>query len=192
MQDTLSDQQLVESAKNGNLNDFEALVNRYQGIVFRFLYHFMGNHNDAEDFTQETFIHLYRKLSLYNPAQSFKTWLITMARNLAVSHYRKRSPTPIDPEIIADVVKDVVSGPEVEALIKESTREVQSALHRLSDEMREVLVMRYMLDFSIQKVAEALNIPEGTAKSRAFQARSELRAALTKVFPILGEVKEKS
>ncbi len=174
----ITDQQLVEAARRGEGKAFEALVQKYQGMVFKFLYHFMGSQSDAEDLTQETFVNLYRKLDLFNPSLSFKSWVITMARNLAISFHRRQVPAPIDPEILSEVVKDTVSGPEGDVLSKENVREVQEILAKLPDEMREVLIMRYLLDFPLQKVAETLNIPEGTAKSRAFQARTELRNAL--------------
>jgi RNA polymerase sigma-70 factor, ECF subfamily len=177
-QPTPRDQELVEAVRKGNLASFDTLVHRYQGIVHRFLFHFMRHSQDAEDVTQETFVTFYRKLDLYKPEHALKSWLLTMARNLAISHHRRRTAAPVDPEILADLVRDVASGPEHEVVLRERVREVQDALGRLPDEMREVLVMRYMLDFPIQKVAEVLNIPEGTAKSRAFQARAALKESL--------------
>ena len=180
MQDILepSDRSLVESVKSGNAIAFETLVQRHQDMVFRFLYHFMGERGEAEDVSQETFLIFYRKLSLYNPERSLKSWLIAIAKNLAITSHRKRKAPPIDPDILADVIKDVVSGPEMEIMLREQVKDVQAALANLPDEMREVLVMHYMLDFPLQKIAEALNIPEGTAKSRAFQGRVALRQAL--------------
>lgn len=173
-----SDQELVEAARAGNLKSFEALVLRYQGLVHRFLFHFMRNGQDAEDITQETFVTFYRKLDHYKPQHSLKSWLLTMARNLAISQHRRKSAAPVDPEILASLVRDVAGSPEQEIMLREKVCEVQEAIGKLSDEMREVLVMRYMLDFPIQKVAEILEIPEGTAKSRAFQARNALRESL--------------
>jgi RNA polymerase sigma-70 factor (ECF subfamily) len=172
------DRDLVAAALEGRLNAFEVLVNRYQGLIFKFLFHFMGHRGDAEDIAQETFLQLYRKLDRFDPAQSMKSWLLTMARHLAISHHRRQTPSPIDPAIISDLVRDVVSGPEAEVLQRDDIRIVQEALHQLPDEFREVLVMRYLMDFSLQKVAEVLNIPEGTAKSRVFHARQQLRDAL--------------
>ncbi len=172
------DRDLVEATLAGRLSAFETLVDRYQELVFRFLFHFMGHRGDAEDVTQETFLQLFRKLDRYDPAQSLKAWLLTMARNLAISHHRRQTPAPLDPAVIGELVRDVVSGPEAEVLSRDEVRTVQEALHQLPDEFREVLVMRYLLDMPLQKVAETLNIPEGTAKSRVFHARTHLRDAL--------------
>ena len=169
------DQTLLEAAKKGDLKSFESLILRYQGMVYRFLFHFMGNGSDAEDITQETFLNLYRKLSLHNSAQPFSSWLITMARNLAISYHRRRIPTPLAPEIISSAIKDTCSGPELEIVLREDIAELHLALQKLPEGLREVLIMRYLLDIPLQEVAELLNIPEGTAKSRVFKARNELR-----------------
>jgi len=174
----LPDSSLVEAVKAGDVGAFETLVKRHQTMVFRFLYHFMGERGAAEEITQETFLNLYRKLHRIQPGLSLKSWLIASARNLAISHHRKRRETPVDPEILGDILRDVVAGPEDEVVLRERAKSVQAALAALPDEMREVLIMRYMLDFPLQKIAETLDIPEGTAKSRAFQGRAALRDAL--------------
>jgi RNA polymerase sigma-70 factor (ECF subfamily) len=173
-----SDRSLVEAVVNGNHGSFETLVKRHQNMVFRFLLHFTGERHDSEDLTQETFLNFYRRISLYNPERSLKTWLIAIAKNLAISNHRQRKAPPIDPDILEDVIKDVISGPEMEIMVRERIKDVQAALSELPEEMREVLIMRYMLDFPMKKIAETLNIPEGTAKSRAFQGRTALRDAL--------------
>jgi len=174
------EQQLVEFSKKGDLKAFEELIRRYQEVVYRFLFHFTGNPEDAKDISQETFLMLFRKLALYNSSQPFSSWLITIARNLAISFHRKRSPTPIDPEAIAEAIKDFSSGPESEMLSRESCQEIHFALQELPAQSREVLVMRYLLDIPLQQIAEMLNIPEGTAKSRIFKARNELREVIAK------------
>ena len=174
-------QSLLESAKKGDLKAFEELILHHQGLVYHFLFHFMGNADDAADITQETFINVYRKLSQYNQSQPFTSWLMTIARNLAISHHRKHSATPIDPEILANVIKDFVAGPEVEIVTREDCQELRNALQRLPDQLREVLVMRYLLDIPLQQIAEMLGIPEGTAKSRIFKARQDLREILSRL-----------
>ncbi len=169
------DGDLVREALRGNAHAFETLVSRHHQSVYRFLYHFMGNAADAEDITQETFLNIHRKLKSHNPAQSFTAWMITIARNLAISHHRRRTPSPLDPALLAAAIKGVTPTPESELLAKEAGEEVHAALQRLPEEIREVLIMRYLMDIPLQQVAEMLNIPEGTAKSRLFKARNVLR-----------------
>ncbi|RCK74605.1 MAG: RNA polymerase ECF-type sigma factor [Candidatus Ozemobacter sibiricus] len=172
------DQTLLQEILKGDLDAFEHLVRRHQGVVYRFLYHFLGNAADAEDLTQETFLTLHRKLSQHNPALSFRAWLMTIARHLAISHSRKNVPTPLDPAMLAAAIRDVCPAPERELLLKEASEQVRAALARVAEVHREILVMRYLLDLPLHEVAELLNIPEGTAKSRLFKARAELRERL--------------
>lgn len=174
------DSELIGESLKGNDHAFETLVRRHQTGVYRFLYHFMGNGPDAEDITQETFLNIHRKLRSHNPAQSFTSWMITIARNLAISHHRRRTPTPLDPLMLASAIKGVTPTPESELLAKEAGEEVHSALQRLPEDIREVLIMRYLMDISLQEVAELLNIPEGTAKSRLFKARNALRTEMAR------------
>ncbi len=175
---------LIERSLRGDLKAFETLVRKHQEMVFRFLLHFAGNASDAEDLTQETFLLVHRKLSQHNPAQSFSSWMISIARNLALSHHRKRIPTPLDPTVLGAAIKTCVPGPENEILMKEAGSQVHLAIQHLPDHLREVVILHYILDRPLEVVAELLNIPEGTAKSRLFKARAEMKEALGKLlFP---------
>ncbi|MBF0501438.1 MAG: sigma-70 family RNA polymerase sigma factor [Candidatus Riflebacteria bacterium] len=173
-------QSLVESAKKGDLQAFESLVRKYQGMVFRYLFHFIGNEGEAEDITQETFLMVFRKLHLHNSDQPFTSWMMRIARNLAISNHRKNVPTPIDPAKAAVAIRDITAGPEYEVLMKEDADDVHLSLQRLSEEFREVLILRYILDIPLQDVADLLELPEGTAKSRVFKARNALRDILSR------------
>ena len=148
--------------------------------MYRFLFHFMGNASDAEDLTQETFLNLFRKLEMHDPRQKFTAWLITMARNLAISYHRKHAPTPLAPEIVAEAIRDVLPGPENAAMWKETANELHLAIQKLPEDLREAVIFRYLLDLPLQDVALLLEIPEGTVKSRVFKARQELRDALAR------------
>ncbi len=172
------DQVLLQEVLRGDLDAFEQLIQRHQGMVYRFLFHFLGNAADAEDLTQETFLTIHRKLHQHNQALSFRAWMMTIARYLAISHQRKSVPTPLDPVMLAAAIHDVCPAPERELLLKEAGEQVRTALARLPEVHREILVMRYLLDLPLHEVAEMLNIPEGTAKSRLFKARAELRERL--------------
>jgi len=182
-----SDSELIQDALRGDAHAFEMLVQRHHSVIYRFLYHFMGNPSDAEDITQETFLNIHRKLRSHNPAQSFCSWIMTIARNLAISHHRRRTPAPLDPAMLAAAIKDVTPNPEQELLAKEAGEEVHMALQRLPAETREILIMRYILDIPLQGVAELLNIPEGTAKSRVFKARNALREQLERNSPVTSQ-----
>ncbi|MFZ2957608.1 MAG: sigma-70 family RNA polymerase sigma factor [Candidatus Ozemobacteraceae bacterium] len=169
---------LVESAKKGDLQAFETLVRMYQGMVFRYLFHFTGNEGEAEDITQETFLMIFRKLHLHHADSPLTSWMMRIARNIAISHHRKQVPTPLDPEKVAAAIRDTQDGPESGLLSREAADEVHLGLQHISEDYREVLILRYILDIPLQDVAELLEIPEGTAKSRVFKARAALRDVL--------------
>ncbi len=175
------DAALVQSALRGDEQAFATLVAKYHGLVLRFLIHFTGNVEEAEDITQETFLKFFAKMNLHNPAHALAGWLVTMARNLAISHHRKRHPTPIAPETLAAVIKTTAASPESETLARAETEELHQCLQGLPENLREVLVLRYIMGIPLQDVADLLGIPPGTAKSRCFAARTELRAALDRL-----------
>lgn len=173
-----SDPELIRRVQKGDRTALEQLIRENQETVFRFLFHFVGSSADAEDLTQETFIMVFRKIHQHHPGQSFAGWLLTIARNLAVSSFRRKKPSPLDPTLVAAAMKEVTPGPEDGLMLLESSSEVHAAIHMLPEGHRETVILHYLLDIPLQKVAELLNIPEGTAKSRLFKARGELRRLL--------------
>jgi len=173
-----SDQILIKKVLEGDIQSFEVLILRYQGVVHRFLLHYLGNAADAEELTQETFISIYSKLSQHNSAQSFFGRTMTIARDLAISHHRRHPATPLDSSVLAAAVKDVSPALENDLIMKEAGNEVHQALQALGETSREILIMHYILDLPLEKVSELLNIPEQTAKSRLFKARNEIKALL--------------
>ncbi len=178
---SLSDAECVAASRRGDHQAFGQLIQRYQALVYRFLYHFTGNAGDAEDLTQETFLNLYRKLDLHDPKRKFSAWLVTMARNLAVSQHRRRMPTPLAPEIVAEAIRDVLPGPESTLLWQETANELHLAIRKLPEDLREAVIFRYLLDLQINEIAGLLDLPEGTVKSRVFKARQELRDTLARL-----------
>lgn len=178
---SFSDIECVAASRRGDHKAFGQLIQRYQALVYRFLYHFTGNAGDAEDLTQETFLQLYRKLDLHDPKRKFSAWLVTMARNLAVSQHRRRTPTPLAPEIVAEAIRDVLPGPESSMLWQETANELHLAIQKLPDDLREAVIFRYLLDLQINEIAGLLDLPEGTVKSRVFKARQELRDTLARL-----------
>ncbi|HNV70728.1 MAG TPA: sigma-70 family RNA polymerase sigma factor [Candidatus Ozemobacteraceae bacterium] len=178
---SISDAECVAASRRGDQKAFGQLIQRYQALVYRFLFHFTGNASDAEDLTQETFLNLYRKLDLHDPKRKFSAWLLTMARNLAVSQHRRRTPTPLAPEIVAEAIRDVLPSPESSAVWNETANELHLTIQKLPDDLREAVIFRYLLDLQINEIAVLLELPEGTVKSRVFKARQELRDALARL-----------
>ncbi|MBF0547875.1 MAG: sigma-70 family RNA polymerase sigma factor [Candidatus Riflebacteria bacterium] len=174
------EKELIFEAKNGNLDAFEKLVIHFQTRIFRYLLHFTGNQSNAEDLAQETFILFFRKIHLHDSAKPILTWLISIARNVAISSNRKCKPTPLEPAFFSFLPEKNPNNPEIIAEMKEISNEVHLALQEIPEDSREILIIRYIMDTSLEETAKLLEIPAGTAKSRLFKARNDLRQVFSR------------
>ncbi|SFH31662.1 RNA polymerase, sigma-24 subunit, RpoE [Desulfotomaculum arcticum] len=182
---SLSDETLVQKSKKGDLNAFNELVLRYEGKVFSIAYRFMGNHADASDLAQETFIRLYQSLASFRGDSSFSTWLYRITANACRDELRKhqrRRSISMDEMIAASPanvpVADNAYSPEDAVQRNEVQRQVQECLNELSDDHRLILVMREIQGFSYDEIAEVLQCSLGTVKSRISRARNALKERL--------------
>jgi len=180
---------LVRGAKEGDYKSFEALVQKYHRQIVNISYLMMGNREAAEDVTQEVFIKVYNKLSLYSPDTSFFSWLYRMTVNTCIDEIRKRKMQKL-------ISLDFLTEEGVESLEYPRERELPSteisndekkefvnkALQMLSKEHREVLVLREYVNYGYNEIAETLGISVQAVKSRIFRARAELRTILLKHF----------
>ena len=180
---------LVRRAKEGDYKSFEALVQKYHRQIVNISYLMMGNREAAEDVTQEVFIKVYNKLSLYSPDTSFFSWLYRMTINTCIDEIRKRKMQKL-------ISLDFLTEEGVESLEYPRERELPStelhndekkemvnkAMQMLSKEHREVLVLREYVNYGYNEIAETLGISVQAVKSRIFRARAELRTILLKHF----------
>ncbi|HOV98779.1 MAG TPA: sigma-70 family RNA polymerase sigma factor [Bacteroidota bacterium] len=180
---------LVRRAKEGDYKSFEALVQKYHRQIVNVSYLIMGNREAAEDATQEVFIKVYNKLSLYSPDTSFFSWLYRMTINTCIDEIRKRKMQKL-------ISLDFLTEEGVESLEYPRERELPStelhndekkemvnkAMQMLSKEHREVLVLREYVNYGYNEIAETLGISVQAVKSRIFRARAELRTILLKHF----------
>jgi RNA polymerase sigma-70 factor, ECF subfamily len=158
---------VVRAAMDGDLAAFERLVRCYQAHVWRFLRHLLGDAALAEDVTQETFLRLYRRLPTFAGRSAFSTWVFRIARNAGVDalraarrHERLLAELPPPPP-----------GPAPDARV-----ELMAAVASLSPKLREALLLVEVFGFTYREAAGVLAVPEGTVKSRVFQARVKLTA----------------
>ncbi|HVH64700.1 MAG TPA: sigma-70 family RNA polymerase sigma factor [Candidatus Acidoferrum sp.] len=176
----LDDSALVERAKHGDVNAYEALVQQYQELAFRVAYHVTGNAADAEDAAQEAFVNAYYALDRFRPGAPFRPWLLRIVTNEA----RNRRTTAGRRTVLAERVQVVeASGeagpsPEATAEAHEFRSIVVRAMNSLRVEDRLILAYRLFFDLSEAEMAEALDCPRGTVKSRLSRALGRLRAAL--------------
>jgi RNA polymerase sigma-70 factor (ECF subfamily) len=182
----ISDEDLFREWQHGSAAALEVLVQRYYTPLLAHLYRLMQDVQSAEDIAQETFVCLVRDAGSYRYPRPFRPWFYTIARRLALNYHTSAYRRHIDlgtpfPETEADE-----PDPAIWLERWEQHHELREALAHLSFEQHEVLSLRYGQQFSVKEVARLLCIPEGTVKSRTFQALRQLRQRLEQQPPLHG------
>jgi len=195
MQDADADVLLVERAKLGDVRAFEMLVVKYQRRIERLIGRMVRDVDLVQDIAQETFIRAYRALPQFRGESAFYTWLYRIAVNSAKKALMdmKRDPLVSESSMRSDEDDDETSraeseltdGETPEALLasKEIAAAVNSAIEALSDELRQAITLREIEGLSYEEIAEVMNCPIGTVRSRIFRARDAIAAKLQ---PLLG------
>jgi RNA polymerase sigma-70 factor, ECF subfamily len=183
--DQLSDEVLMGEVMAGKTLALAMLVERYHAPLLAYLYRLAhGDRPLAEDLVQETFLNVFQQKG-YQPGRRFKPWLYAIATNRARDHFKSAAVRQCwrrdEEEESLLQMYDNAAGPEERALAAELGSEVRAALARLGEEYRVVLVLRFYQGFSLQEIAETLQIPLGTVKSRLSVGVHRLRAILTPV-----------
>ncbi|MEK7215924.1 MAG: sigma-70 family RNA polymerase sigma factor [Chloroflexota bacterium] len=169
------DEILIEEAKQ-DPEAFGVLAQRYQDRLFNFLYRMTGNRHDAEDLAQEVLIRVYRALPRFRTEAPFRPWLYKIATNVAINHLKaKRATVPIDDVFAAS---GSFNSPELSAEIHETQRAIGRAISEMPENYRAVILMRHIEELSYEEIAQALEVPLGTAKVRLHRARLMLQEKL--------------
>ncbi|MBX7164911.1 MAG: sigma-70 family RNA polymerase sigma factor [Pirellulales bacterium] len=179
------DAQLIAEALRGRSDAFGRLVERYQDRLYNTLVHLVGSAEDARDVAQDAFVQAFVKLETFRQNSQFYTWLYRIAFNLAMT--RRRRPgvvTSIEQVRDAAGIEPVDDCPAPSERIegRERDAQVREALARLSEEHRTVIVLREIDGLDYEAIAEVLEVPVGTVRSRLHRARLELRDQLKEVF----------
>ncbi len=177
------DQAAIQRVLQGDNSAYTELVDRYQRRLLGLLYHACGNQVEAEDLAQETFTRAYRKLRLYSGQSQFYTWLCRVAMNLLTSQRRRKRIENQLPREGMDVALDTVgTGDQRDDELEKSEMRVQvrQAIAMLDVERRTVILLRDFDGMDYDAIAETLDIPVGTVRSRLHRARLELKSILEK------------
>lgn len=197
MGDREVDQQLVERAQRGDKKAFELLVVKYQRKLARLLSRFIRDAGEVEDVTQEAFIKAYRALPSFRGDSAFYTWLyrigINTAKNYLVATGR-RAPTVtgVDNEEAEDIeegdqLRDL-NTPESHLMSRQIVETVNKTLEDLPEELRTAITLREIDGMSYEEIAQVMNCPIGTVRSRIFRAREAIAERLR---PQLGTAKDR-
>jgi RNA polymerase sigma-70 factor (ECF subfamily) len=168
---------LILRAQNGDTNALGALYEHYHLSVYRYLYYRIGDRQAAEDLTADVFVRMIRAIPAYRPRSvTFQAWLFQIARNIAIDHYRKMKHRDH-----AELEENMVDHEEnVDASVDRSltNAHLKQALAKLSDDQRDVLVMRFVANMPITQVAQTLHKSEDAVKGLQRRGLLALRAIL--------------
>lgn len=185
MGDREADQALVERVQNGDQQAYGLLVTKYQRKLLRLLSRLVRDPAEVEDIAQETFIKAYRALPSFRGDSAFYTWLyrigVNTAKNWLISHGR-RLPTEVDHEDAesyedAEMLRDI-NTPERMLMSKQIADTVNSAMDALPDELRTAIMLREIDGLSYEEIAQMMECPIGTVRSRIFRAREAIAGKL--------------
>ena len=175
------DVQLIGEALDGDSAAFGQLVTRYQDRLYNTLVHVTGSTDTAHDVVQDAFVQAYVKLESFERSSAFYTWLYRIAVNLAISRRRRERPmvsVEHAREVLGHEPVDAADPPEARLEQRERACQVRQALAALHDEHRTILVLREVDGHSYEQIAEILELPIGTIRSRLHRARLQLRDQL--------------
>ncbi len=185
-----SDEGLMERYRDGDVRAFESLLTRHERGIFNFIYRVVRDRELANDLMQDCFMRVVKNAGSYSRKAKFTTWLYTIARNLCIDALRKgrfRRVTSLD----APMGEDSDSRPLVETIAgvsddgfdhtdrTELSARIEAAVSQLSDEQREVFVMREVMQLQFNEIAEVVGVSENTIKSRMRYALENLRLRLS-------------
>jgi RNA polymerase sigma-70 factor, ECF subfamily len=165
-----TDAELIEAVAAGDDRALDALCSRYERPLYQFLFRH-GGARDVDDRYQETWLRVVAAASRYDPRRRFSTWLFQIALNLCRDARRRPPPEPVDPATI-----ELAASGYGTARATEDALDAERLLAHLPQVQRSVVVLRYYCDFTEAEVAEILDCPVGTVKSRMHHALAHLAA----------------
>jgi RNA polymerase sigma-70 factor (ECF subfamily) len=171
---------VVERCLSGDETAWEDLVKLYTKRVYAICYRFTGSDAEAQDLTQDVFLRVFKTLRTFRAGEgSLIVWLTRLARNLLIDHYRRtrleRVTDSIEDQLPVLEERSAMSA-RADGLLagREASEVLQGALQKLSPELRETVILRDLEEMEYKEIAEVLNVPEGTVKSRLNRGRAEL------------------
>jgi len=182
-----TDAELVKGCLAGEQGAWETIVRQFHQRIYNLAYRFTGRFDEAEDLTQEIFLKLYRSLNSYRPESgALVTWMVRVGRNHIIDHYRKFKTERTQTDSLEVEYEKAEENPArykspAEALEQlELSERVHRALLKISEDLREAVILRDLEEFTYEEIADMLNVPIGTVKSRINRGRADLARFLNK------------
>jgi RNA polymerase sigma-70 factor, ECF subfamily len=187
---SLSDQQVVQLARDGRERAFRELIGRYQRPVFSLIYRLVRDREKAEDLAQDTFIKVLNAIDRYNPDYKFSSWIFKIAHNTALDQLRRKQPDTLSLDgspyarTAAETEGSMITPeshdqtPEEFTLNRELGSEIEEALGTLRAEYRTAIVLCHVEGRPYDEIAEIMDVPLGTVKTYIHRGRKELMQKL--------------
>jgi len=190
--ETDQDSELVTKCLKGDREAFSALVAKYYKKIYNLAYRFVGDSEEANDLAQEIFTAAYQNLKKFRGDAKFSTWLFQIATNRGKNKFkylkrrgyfanRGQTESEDERESFQRTIPDFSTNPETMLASKQIQKVVQDAINDLDPDHKEIVILRDIEGFSYEEIAEILNLPEGTTKSRLHRARMVVKEKLKKV-----------
>lgn len=185
-----TDAELVKRCLVGEHGAWEDIVRQHTQRIYNLAYRFTGRFDEAEDLTQEIFLKTFRTLNSYRPESgALVTWMVRVGRNHIIDHYRKFKTERTHTDSLEVEYEKAEENPAryaspAEALEKlELSERVHQALLKVSEDLREAVILRDLEEFTYEEIADMLKLPLGTVKSRINRGRAELARIIGKMRP---------
>lgn len=178
------EQALVERCKRRDPEAFGRFIDAYQVRIYGYVKRMLRNAEDADDVAQEVFIKAFQAFDRFDGRSSLRTWLFRIAHNLCIDRMRKSDRSVVETSLDCDAdegtwdIGDDRWQPEQMVLDDELIRHVEAGLESMSEKLRTVLLLHDREDFAYDEIAQTLDLPLGTVKSRLFLARNHLQKHL--------------
>lgn len=197
---SFSDEELMQRLRQGQTEVFGTLIRRYERELFGYLRRYLGDESLAEDVFQNTFLQVHLKCKQYEPGRPVRPWLYTIATHQAIDAMRRNqrhqtlrleepNATQADGEAVEllNLVECREGGPVEIVAAGERREQIRATVEALPDLLRQVLILAYYQGMKYREIAEVLEIPVGTVKSRLHAALSKLQESWASL-PSLNEV----
>jgi RNA polymerase sigma-70 factor (ECF subfamily) len=173
----IPDGKLLDGIAKGDRAAFTEFYQRHNRSLFAFLVKMVRDRELAEEVLSETMLDIWRQAGRFEGKSSVTTWLFSIGHHKAVSRLRRMREVALDEEVAANI-EDSGPTPDMQASDKDMSRLLARLIECLSLDHREILQLAYYQEFSVQEIAEVLDLPENTVKTRMFYARQRLKALL--------------
>jgi RNA polymerase sigma-70 factor (ECF subfamily) len=186
------DRGLVQESVKGSREAFDSLVEKYYKKIYNLAYRFVGDPEEANDLAQEIFTAAFQNLKKFRGDAKFSTWLFQIATNRGKNRFKylkrrgyfankTQTDSDDDRDSMQKAVPDLTTNPETLLAGKQIQKIVQDAINDLDPDHKEIVILRDIEGFSYDEIAQILNLPEGTTKSRLHRARMVVKEKLKKV-----------